>query len=56
MLSEFKYANPMMCPLIEKVVVNIGVGRLQDLRITHKIRPITGKRPIVTRAKKSIAS
>ena len=60
MLSEFKYANPMMCPLIEKVVVNIGVGEaVQDSKrikaATEDLALITGQRPVVTRAKKSIA-
>jgi len=60
MLSEFKYANPMMCPSIEKVVVNIGVGEaVQDSKrvkaAAEELAIITGQRPIVTRAKKSIA-
>ena len=44
--EEFKYENVMQTPKIVKVVVNMGVGDLTA---------ITGQKPIVTRAKKSIA-
>ena len=58
--EEFAYANPMQVPGLVKVVVNMGVGdaardskliegAIQDLTL------ITGQKPIVTRARKSIA-
>ncbi|MEM6413563.1 MAG: 50S ribosomal protein L5 [Pseudomonadota bacterium] len=58
--DEFKYSNVMMTPKLEKVVINMGVGdavndrkavdsALEDLNL------IAGQRPVVTRAKKSIA-
>lgn len=60
MMSAFEYSNPMKCPRIEKVIVNIGVGEaVQDSKkvkaATEDLALITGQRPIVTRAKKSIA-
>ena len=59
--EKFQYKNVMMIPKIEKIVVNMGVGEaatdskaidgaVRDLRV------ITGQQPMVTRARKSIAS
>jgi large subunit ribosomal protein L5 len=61
MMKEFGYKNKMQVPRIEKVVINIGVaeakqeakamdGAVRDLTI------ISGQKPIVTKAKKSIAN
>ena len=33
MMAEFKYKNPMAVPKIEKVVVNVGVGRIRDEKV-----------------------
>ncbi len=58
--EEFKYENVMQTPKIVKVVVNMGVGeaardaKLMDGAI-RDLTAITGQKPIVTRAKKSIA-
>lgn len=58
--KEFKYENVMQTPKIVKVVVNMGVGeaardaKLMDGAI-RDLTAITGQKPIVTRAKKSIA-
>lgn len=60
LLKEFGYANVMQIPRVHKIVLNIGMGEavreaktieaaVQDLSI------IAGQRPVVTRAKKSIA-
>jgi large subunit ribosomal protein L5 len=58
---EFGYANIMQVPKVEKVVVNIGLGEaIQDARAldaaVRDMSTITGQRPIITRARKSIAS
>ena len=57
---EFSYANPMEIPKVEKVVVNIGLGeaianaKALDAAVGD-LTTITGQKPIVTRAKRSIA-
>jgi large subunit ribosomal protein L5 len=57
---EFGYANPMQVPRLEKVVVNIGLGeaianaKALDAAVGD-LATITGQKPIVTRAKRSIA-
>ena len=57
---EFSYANPMQIPRVEKVVVNIGLGeaianaKALDAAVGD-LTTITGQKPIVTRAKRSIA-
>ncbi|MGV3016010.1 50S ribosomal protein L5 [Rothia sp. 88186D007BW] len=58
--EEFNYENVMQAPKIVKVVVNMGVGeaakdaKLMDGAI-RDLTAITGQKPLVTRAKKSIA-
>lgn len=57
---EFGYANPMQIPRVEKVIVNIGLGEaIQNAKAVDAavgdLAIITGQRPIVTRAKRSIA-
>ena len=60
MRREFEYANPMQIPRVEKVVVNIGLGeaianaKALDAAVGD-LTTITGQKPIVTRAKRSIA-
>jgi large subunit ribosomal protein L5 len=60
MQREFSYANPMQIPRVEKVVVNIGLGeaianaKALDAAVGD-LTTITGQKPIVTRAKRSIA-
>ena len=60
LMKEFGYRNVMEVPRLEKIVVNVGVGEaLQNAKaLDHTVQDIsiiTGQRPIVTRAKKSIA-
>lgn len=61
LLEQFAYANPMQVPVLEKIVINMGVGEAaQDAKkiegaITD-LTAITGQKPVVTRAKKSIAA
>jgi large subunit ribosomal protein L5 len=57
---EFKYANPMQIPRVEKVVVNIGLGEaIQNAKALDAavgdLATITGQKPIVMRARRSIA-
>ena len=61
MREEFGYKNVMETPRIEKVVVNVGLGEaLQNARAldaaVQDIATITGQRPVITRARKSIAT
>jgi large subunit ribosomal protein L5 len=58
--DEFKYANPMQVPRLTKIVLNMGVGEgTQDRKkvdaAVADMTLIAGQRPVVTRAKKSIA-
>lgn len=60
LLHEFGYANPYGIPEIHKVVLNVGLGEaIQNPRAldsaTSDITAITGQRPVVTRARKSIS-
>lgn len=61
MTSDFNYKNVMEVPKIEKVVVNMGLGEaIQNVKIldsaSTELVAITGQKPVVTKAKKSIAS
>jgi large subunit ribosomal protein L5 len=59
--KEFSYANPMAVPKIQKIAVNIGLGeatqnsKLMDPTVAE-LGMITGQRPVVTKARKSIAA
>lgn len=59
--KRFSYKNPMMVPRLQKVVLNMGLGaavgnpKLIDAAV-EEVRAITGQQPVVTRARKSIAS
>jgi large subunit ribosomal protein L5 len=60
LMEEFDYQNVMRVPRLEKVVINVGAGEaLQNAKaldaISQDLMIITGQRPIITRAKKSIA-
>jgi len=58
---EFDIKNPMAVPRLEKVVINMGMGEaIANAKIldtaAEEVRAVTGQKPVVTRAKKSIAS
>jgi large subunit ribosomal protein L5 len=58
--KEFGYSNVMAIPKVEKIVVNMGLGEAtQNAKIVdtgaEEIGKITGQKPVVTRARKSIA-
>ncbi|MEM9898468.1 MAG: 50S ribosomal protein L5 [Pseudomonadota bacterium] len=60
MNDEFKYSNVMMMPKLEKVIINMGVGdAVNDRKAVDAayadLMLIAGQKPIVTKAKKSIA-
>jgi large subunit ribosomal protein L5 len=61
MMKEFSYKNKFQVPHIEKIVINMGVKEgAQDVKIidqcAEELALITGQKPIITRAKKSISN
>jgi large subunit ribosomal protein L5 len=61
LMNEFGYSNVMQAPKLVKVVVNIGLGEsIQNAKAIDAavgdLTQITGQKPVVTRAKKSIAA
>ena len=61
MMEKFSYKNKMAVPKIEKVVVNVGLGEAKENAkaiesASNDITIITGQKPIVTKAKKSVAN
>src|SRR5579862_9007372 len=61
MMKEFNYKNVMQVPRLEKVVINMGVGTaVQDPKTldaaVRDLTAITGQKPVVTRARRSIAA
>ena len=61
LMKEFGYSNVMQVPELEKIVVNVGLGEaVSNAKAIESavadVSAITGQRPVVTRAKKSIAA
>src|SRR5690606_2686145 len=61
LMKKFNYKSVMQVPKIEKIVVNMGVGdAIQNSKLidaaVEDLKLITGQKPVVTRAKKSIAA
>jgi large subunit ribosomal protein L5 len=61
LMKEFGWTNPMAVPKVEKVIINMGVGEAtQNAKVldpaVNELGQITGQKPVVTRAKKSIAA
>jgi large subunit ribosomal protein L5 len=61
LMKEFDYKNPFEVPRLDKIVLNMGLGEAtQDSKkidlATAELSAITGQKPVVTRAKKSIAT
>lgn len=59
--AEFGYSNPMQVPTISKITLNIGVGEAIDEPrsldgAVEDLKVITGQQPVITKAKKSIAT
>ncbi len=61
LMKRFDWKNPMAVPKVSKIVVNIGMGEAsQNVKLLDvaaaELGQITGQRPVITRAKKSIAN
>jgi large subunit ribosomal protein L5 len=61
LMKEFGYSNVMQVPRVEKVSINVGVGEAIDNAkaldgAVDDITKITGQKPVITKAKKSIAT
>ena len=61
MMKKFSYKNIMQVPKIEKIVINTGVGEAKDNPKTlesavNDLTTISGQKPIITKARKSIAN
>ena len=60
LMKEFEYSSVMQAPKLEKVVINMGVGdattnsKLLEAAV-HDLTLISGQKPVITKAKKSIA-
>ena len=61
MMEKFGYQNAMEVPKVEKIVINMGVGEgVRDSKkvdsAAQELSAITGQKPVITRAKKAVAS
>jgi len=61
LISELKLKNVMECPKVTKIVINVGAGEAATNKgvldkITQQIVTITGQKPIITKARKSISA
>ncbi|MDH3624271.1 MAG: 50S ribosomal protein L5 [Myxococcales bacterium] len=61
LMKDFGFKNVMQVPKLDRIVVNMGLGEaVQNAKViesaTEELTAITGRKPIVTRAKKSIAT
>ncbi len=61
LIKEFNYKNIMQVPKLEKIVINMGLGEaIQNAKVLEsaqsELAAITGQKPVITRAKKSIAN
>jgi large subunit ribosomal protein L5 len=61
LMKEFNYRNVMEAPKLEKIILNMGLGEaIQNIKIldnaVEELALIAGQKPVITRAKKSIAS
>lgn len=60
LIKRFKYKNPMQVPKLVKIVVNMGLGEaISNAKILEsgvkQVSDITGQRPVITKARRSIA-
>jgi len=59
--EQFKYKSPMQIPRIRKIILNMGLGEaIQNVKIldsaTQELAQISGQKPVITRARQSIAA
>lgn len=61
LIKQFNYSSPMQAPKLEKVVINLGIGdaianpKALDVAV-NELTAIAGQKPVITKAKKSIAN
>ena len=60
LMKRFNYKNRMQVPKLEKIIINMGLGEaIQNIKIldsaVQELSQITGQKPVITKAKKSIA-
>lgn len=60
LVSKFEYSSVMQAPKVDKIVINMGVGEaVQNTKsldsAVEELQTITGQKPVITKAKKSIA-
>lgn len=61
LMAKFSYSSPMQIPKLEKIVINIGLGEAKDNpkaidSAIKDLEDITGQKPVVTKAKSSVAN
>lgn len=61
LMKDFKYANPSQVPKLEKITINMGLSEAKDNSkilesAVKEVADITGQKPIITKARKSIAN
>ncbi|MGD9055305.1 MAG: 50S ribosomal protein L5 [Desulfobacterales bacterium] len=61
LMDTFNYKNKMQVPKLDKIVLNMGLGEaIQNIKVleaaAEELKAIAGQKPVVTRAKKSIAA
>ena len=61
LVKHFNYKNVMMVPRLEKIVINVGVGEASQnpkllTGVAEEIATITGQKPLITKARKSISN
>ena len=61
LMEKFQYKNIMEVPRLEKIVINMGIGEARDNpklleSAVKELELITGQKPVITKAKKSIAN
>lgn len=59
LMKELGYKNVMQVPKVEKVVINMGVGKHDDPKVLEgavaNLAQLAGQRPVITRAKRSVS-
>lgn len=61
LIKKFKYKNKMQVPKIEKIILNMGLGEaIHNIKLldsaSDELKMISGQKPVITRARKSIAA
>ena len=61
LMEKFGYKSPMQIPKLDKIIINIGVGEAKDNAkaleaAVSDLATITGQKPVITKAKKSVAN